>query len=222
MNNLQGQPPYSGQSQPQRNTKLWIILGSIIGVLVLAMGGCLACGALVGLSVLNEEGTTAEGGRRSTNSRSGEKSQRGGGLAASSWKGTLNCDDGDDVPVVMKFADSGNPLYDYQSSSGLREVELTSPGQSFRFVPAGGGVTSIVLDSFSVSSDRITYTMNISHERSGGTLIQSHSVITSEMELSDNTLDVQNTISSNSTASQPGIVVPSESATVCRGKLNRE
>ena len=200
MTNYQKQPspPENVQRQAESNKKLWIVLGSIIGMCVILMGGCVACGALFGLSKLSK------------------------GALAGTWNGTLNCDDGNDQPLIFKFADTGNPLYDYQTSSGLKEAELTSPGQSLRFVPPGGGVTNIVLDSISVSSDRMSHTMSVSRERSGGgTLIQSRSSITTEAALSGSMLEVETTIRSSSAASQPGYVIPDQAATVCRGQLSK-
>jgi hypothetical protein len=203
------------QRQAKSNKKLWIILSSVIGVLVIIMGGCVACGALIVVSRLSDDRHTASDSRPSERAGSGA-------LAATSWNGTLNCDDGDNLPVVFKFADTGNPLYDYQTKSGLKEVELTAPGQSFRFVPPEGGVTNIFLNSISVTSDRMSHTMSVSRERSaGGTLIQSRSSITTEAFLSGSMLEVETTIRSNSAASQPGYVIPNESVTVCRGELSR-
>lgn len=197
------------------HTKLWIVLGSIIGVLVIVMGGCVACGALIGFSALNDGDDSGRHGKNVGKNGAGA-------LATTSWKGTLSCDDGDNLPVVIKFAGSGNPLYDYQTSSGLKELELTSPGQTLRFVPPGGGVTNIVLDSISVSAERMRYVMSVSQERSGGgTLIQSRAQITTEAVISGSTLQVETTIRSNSTASQPGFVIPGQSTTVCRGSLTR-
>lgn len=195
------------------NARLWIILGSITGVLVILVGGCLACGALIVLTALNEE-------RRSTSPTKNAGRQEGGTLSSTSWNGTLNCDDGDNLPVVIKFAANGNPLYDYQTSTGLKEVEFISSGQTLRFVPPGGGVTNIVLDSIAMSSNRMSYSMTISRERSGGgTLIQSRAEISTEAVVSDSTLDLKTTIRSRSAASQPGYVIPDESVTVCRGSL---
>jgi hypothetical protein len=204
------------QPPPQTTKKLWIILGSVIGLLVIVMGGCVACGALIGLSRLDKEDRTPSSSR---SDGSGES----GALAATDWTGTLNCDDGNARPVIFKFADTGNPLYDYQTSSGLKEAELTSPGQSLRFVPPGGGVTNIVLDSLSVSSDRMSHTTSVSHERSaGGTMIQSRANITTEAALSGSMLEVQQTIRSSSAASQPGYLIPDESVKLCRGKLSKQ
>ena len=195
------------------NVRLWIILGSITGGMVILMGGFLACGALIGLAVLNEES-------QSTSPATNTGSQTEGTLSSTRWKGTLNCDDGDNLPVVIKFAASGNPLYDYQTSAGLKEVEFISSGQTLRFVPPGGGVTNIVLDSIDMSSSRVSYSMTVSRERSGGgTLIQSRTQITTEAVVSDSTLDLQTTIRSRSAASQPGYVIPDESVTICRGSL---
>ncbi|HLN97076.1 MAG TPA: hypothetical protein VK208_01200 [Pyrinomonadaceae bacterium] len=146
-----------------------------------------------------------------------------GSLAGTTWKGSFKCNDGDEIQANYRFADSGNPIYDYQTSGGAREVELTSPGQTLRFVPPGGGVRNITLDDISVSPDHISHTMTISEERtSGGTLDQSHATISSEATLSDGGLDVEFTVRSQNTVSQPGIMVPGdESVVVCKGRLRR-
>ncbi len=168
MNNFPQQPiaPQSGGIKKQ-----WIILGSVIGVLVIVMGGCVACGALVGLSSLSDQNVASNDGEDPDNPRKSSGGNRGassGTLAGTTWTGTSNCDDGDKIEMVMKFADSGNPIYEYQTKSGLRSVELTEAGQSFRFVPPGGGVNSITLDSLDVSSERVSHVMSFSSERTSG------------------------------------------------------
>jgi hypothetical protein len=144
-------------------------------------------------------------------------------LAGTTWKGSFKCDDGNDIQANYRFAESGNPIYEYQTSGGAREVELESPGQTLRFVPPGGGVRNIVLEDISVSPERISHTMSISEERtSGGTLDQSRATITSEAVLSGDELEVEFAIRSQNTVSQPGIMVPGdESTVVCKGKLRR-
>jgi hypothetical protein len=227
MQNYLGQPLSRSKVPPSSssNKKAWIILGSIIGVLVIVMGGCVACGALIGLSRLDKEGGTTSGSRSSGSGERGSKSdgsEADGALAGTNWNGTLNCDDGNDRSVIFKFADTGNPIYEYRTGSGLQAVELTSPRQTLRFVPSGGGVRTIVMDSLSVSSDRVSHTMSISDERSAGdTMLQSRASITTDAALSDSMLDVQQTIRSSSVASQPGYLIPDESVTVCRGKLDK-
>ncbi len=72
----QQQPsPQNYITQPKGNRKLWIILGSVIGVLLLSMGGCVACVTLIGLSAFhsdeqNDGTTNAPGGAPRTNTAS--------------------------------------------------------------------------------------------------------------------------------------------------------
>jgi hypothetical protein len=222
MNNFPQQPVPA-----QSNKKLWIILGSVIGVLVIVMGGCVACGALIGLSRLSNENVASSDSDRDDDGSgrgSNKRKTAAGTLSGTSWAGTLNCDHGDDIQVVFKFAESGNPIYDYRNKSGLQEVEITSPGQSLRFVPPEGGVTSITFDELEVSADRVSHTMSVSKERtSGGTLVQSQARIVTEAVLSGSELSVENNIRSQSTTSQPGIMLPGdEEVIVCRGNLKQE
>ena len=178
----------------------------------------------VGLSCNLGSQTGDSGDRQSSDGSSPRSRDSGGGeLAGSTWKGTFKCDDGDEIQANYRFADSGNPIYEYQTKSGAREVELTEPGQIIRFVPPGGGVTSIVLDSITVSPESMNHTMTISYEGvSGETLDQSSSTIHSEAVLSGSELEVEFTIRSQGVLSQPGIVVPGDASTVtCKGKLRR-
>ena len=222
MNNFPQQPL---PQQANGIKKQWIILGVVIGVLVLVMGGCVACGALIGLSSLNnansEPGDPDNPGRSSRRDSNGANS---GSLSGTTWTGTSTCDDGDNMQMVLKFAESGNPLYEYQTKSGQRSVELTEVGQLIRFVPPGGGVTSITVDSLDVASDRVSHNMSVSTERTyGGTLTQSRARIGTETAITDGDLQVETTIRSQSVTSQPGIMVPGdEQVVICRGKLKQE
>jgi hypothetical protein len=220
MDNFPQQPP---PAESGGIKKQWIILGAVIGVLVIVLGGCVACGALIGLSSLSnsnvaETNTADPDSPRRSSGRSGSSS---GALAGTTWTGTSNCDDGDNLEMIFKFADSGNPIYEYQTKSGLRSVELSEAGQLIRFVPPGGGVTSITVDSLDVSTDRASHVMSFATESSGGeTLTQSRSRVGTETAIRDELLEVETTIRSQSVTSQPGIMVPGdEHIVVCRGKL---
>lgn len=181
--------------------------------LLLCMAVTLSCN-------LSDRGANRDGGSgESGSSRSSDE----GSLAEASWSGTVRCDDGDEMEAKYRIAASGNPIYEYQSKSGPREVELTEPGQMIRFVPPGGGVTTAVVDSISATPERISYSMSISDESSGGgTLSQSRATMQSEATPAGSDLEVEFTIRSQNVLSQPGIVVPGdESAVVCRGKLRK-
>lgn len=156
----------------------------------------------------------------SSPSRSGSDA---GDASSGSWKGTVSCDDGNNLEASYKIAESGNPVYEYQSKSGPREVELSERGQMVRFVPPGGGVTTVVVDSISASPQRITYSLSISDESSGGgTLSQSRATMESTATIDGSDLEVEFTVRGQNVLSQPGIVVPgNESVVVCRGKLSK-
>jgi len=220
---------FPNQPAPTQSTgikKQWIILGSVIGVLVIVMGGCVACGALIGLSSFtNSNVASTDADDPDDSRRSAERSRSGSGsLAGTTWTGTSKCDDGESLQMVFKFAESGNPIYEYQTKGGLRSTELTEAGQSFRFLASGGGVTTVTVDSLDVSSDRVSHTMSFSTESSSGeTLTQSRSRIGTETTIADGELQVETTIRSQSVSSQPGIVAPGdEQVIVCKGKLKAQ
>jgi len=183
--------------------------------LAFCIGVTLAC------NLAGKSGREHRSGNSGPSSRASD--EKAGELAGTTWKGSFKCDDGDEIQANYRFAESGNPIYEYQSSAGAREVELESPGQTLRFVPPGGGARNIVLDDISITTDRVSHTMSISEERtSGGTLDQSRSTISSEAVLSDGELEVEIAIRSQNTVSQPGIVVPGDAAVVtCKGRLRR-
>ena len=183
--------------------------------LAFCIGVTLAC------NLAGKSGREHRSGNSGPSSRASD--EKVGELAGTTWKGSFKCDDGAEIQANYRFAESGNPIYEYQSSAGAREVELESPGQTLRFVPPGGGVRNIVLNDISITTDRVSHTMSISEERtSGGTLDQSRSTISSEAVLSDGELEVEIAIRSQNTVSQPGIVVPGDEAVVtCKGRLRR-
>ena len=179
---------------------------------------CVAIGFSCNLS---DRGSGNEG--NSDNSGSSRFDSGTSDSGEGSWSGTVSCDNGNTMDASYKIASSGNPVYEYQSKSGPREVELTEPGQVVRFVPPGGGVTTVTVESISTSPERISYSLNVSEESSGGgTLSQSRATMESDATIDGSNLDVEFTIRSQNVLSHPGIVVPGdESRVVCRGKLRK-
>lgn len=214
-------------AQPGRSRKLWIILGVILAVTLIPMGGCVACVALLSLSS-HTDGNYGASGPRPGSSGGGGGILSGlgsGGALSGTWSGTLDCDDGDSADATVMVSDEGNPIYLYQAKGGPREVEVTSVGQTIRFVPPNGGVYTAVVDSLSVSKDGFSFSTRTSIERAGGgTLTQGGGRVSYKAALSGSVLDVEVVSSSSVTLSQPGIVVPGGdgTTTVCRGKLQKE
>ena len=230
------QQPYppGPPAQPKSNRKLWIILGVVLGVILISMGGCVACASLLGISALyegdqNSNTLSRGGGSGRGNSGSSSPGSGGGstgtatGLAGGVWSGDLSCDDGDTLPVVIKVSDEGNPVYSYRTRGGDREEEITSVGQTFRFVPPEGGVFTAVVDSLSVSAERFSYSTKTSSERSGRTMTQGGGRTSVAAALSGEDLEVEVGISSSSSATQPGVIIRGdESTAVCRGRIQKQ
>lgn len=232
-------PPYPSNKLPtpqKSNKKLWIIFGSIAGAMIVMMGGCAGKSegdyARTSTNSSSPSMNVANSAAPSTNmsqtssmnasSRTDASAMGAGGLIGT-WSGTLECSNGQSIQAVYKVAASGNPIYQYQTKDGQREVEFTSSGQTVRFLPPGGGVATVTVNSLSASSDRISYTLDISEERtSQDTLDQNKGSIAANAKLSGTELEVEMTISSTSVVSQPGMVVPgNESRGVCRGRFRK-
>ena len=214
--------PQAPAMQPGRSRKSWIILGVILVATFILMGGCVTCVTLLSLSSHTDGDYSASGPRAGGG---GGTLGGAGGALSGSWSGTLDCDDGESAEATVKVSDEGNPLYLYQTKGGPREVEVTSVGQTIRFVPPGGGVYTAVVDSLSVTGDGFSFSTRTSTERAGGgTLTQGRGWVSYKATLSGGVVDFEVVSSSSVTLSQPGIVVPGGegTTTVCRGKLQKE
>jgi hypothetical protein len=163
----------------------------------------------------------------SAGTTSGDHSAGGSTALVGTWTGELNADNGEKLPCTLRIAESGYPIYDYQTKSGARAVELTAQGQTVQFVPPEGGVATVTVEELSVSGDRIRFTTAVSVERtssfgSSSILDQSRARVTFEIIQNGSELDVEMTADSQSVASQPGLMVPGEAQTVrCRGALRK-
>lgn len=144
------------------------------------------------------------------------------GDISGTWSGELKSGE-DTLPVTIKFAANGNPVYSYQAKSGEREVELIEPGQGWRFLAPEGGVTSMSVESLSVAPDRVSYVLSIAHERTSGAILdQTFSKLGADFSLAGALLQTVFAISSNTTASQPGFMIPGETQEIVyQGALKR-
>lgn len=82
------------------------------------------------------------------------------------WRGTL-VSDSETGEVEVVFSAAGYPVYTYTNNSGVtREVELTQAGQAVEFVPQGGGVQRIVVESIDKQPTRVVLSLTGSFEKS--------------------------------------------------------
>jgi hypothetical protein len=187
-----------------------------VAVLTVAMVGCTL-------------GCDSEGTPRSGRSSGGWNGASGGGSIslAGTWTGNLVADNGEQLPCSLRITESGYPVYEYQTKSGAREVELTTEGQTVRFVPPEGGVATVTVEELTRSDDRIRFTTAVSVEKTGSfgsssILDQSRARVTFEIIQNGSELDVEMTAESQSVTSQPGPMIPGDAQTVvCRGALRK-
>lgn len=86
---------------------------------------------------------------------------RAAGLTGT-WRGTL---DGQVGEFTTAFSEDGYVLFEYTNNQGLvRTVELTAPGQ-IQFVPPGGGVTTVAVNSVVKRPAGVAYVLHIGFER---------------------------------------------------------
>ena len=83
------------------------------------------------------------------------------------WRGTVTAD-GQTAEVTATFSENDYVLYTYASDSGLvRTVELSGPGQ-IQWVPLGGGVMTLAVDSVVKRPGGIAYVLHTGFERTTG------------------------------------------------------
>jgi len=110
---------------------------------------------------------------------------------AGTWSGSLKAGN-QSVPTTSRFSDVGRPIYDYATRSGARSVELTRKGQSFRFVPPGGGVATVTVLDVAVTPAGFRYQLRSSFQRAGGALLdQNTTIIAVEGKLAGGQLAVE-------------------------------
>lgn len=145
-------------------------------------------------------------------------------LAGTTWTGTYSCDDGSDPQGTLSFAASGNPSFQVATSSGLRNLELSATGQRFQYVPAGGGVETVVVEAIAIEPTHVAFTVSTSFERTrNGILDQGTTMLTTDAVLAAGVLEVAVKTQSQNTASRSDMMVQGgEAVMVCRATFTRQ
>ena len=100
------------------------------------------------------------------------------------WQGVLtSAGQSGDVEVI--FSQAGLPVYTYTNNHGVtRQVELTRSGQKIEYVPQGGGVQTVVLESIEQKPSTVILSLSGSFERAkNGYLDQRQEMTTIEYRL---------------------------------------
>jgi hypothetical protein len=83
------------------------------------------------------------------------------------WQGTIAAD-GQAVEFRQTFSDNGYVLFDYTNNRGLvQTVELSAPGQ-VQWVPPGGGVSTVAVESIAKRPGGVSYVLHSAFERTSG------------------------------------------------------
>lgn len=111
---------------------------------------------------------------------------------AGTWSGTLTNGDKSESFQLM-FSPAGHYVVTYTNNNGkTNQIELTTAGQKIQFVPPGGGVAAITLESISPNAQGISLLISYSFEKaSGGYLDQRYGSEAIECQLTTNGLAVQ-------------------------------
>jgi hypothetical protein len=100
------------------------------------------------------------------------------------WRGVLTSA-GQSGEVEVIFSQAGHPIYSYTNNQGVtRQVELISSGQKIEYVPPGGGVQTVVVESIQKEPRSVMLSLAGSFERAkSGYLDQRQETTTIEYRL---------------------------------------
>jgi hypothetical protein len=139
------------------------------------------------------------------------------------WTGTLRQAASDDeLGCDLRVAESGRPLWAYQDAGGFQQRELAAVGQRFQYVPPGGGVVTVTVQSVTGSPVETGYVVDYSFEgTSNGYLTQKYQRIVLAGRLRGAQLDVTYAEAGTSAFGDKTGLAATRGATEYRGVLSK-
>jgi hypothetical protein len=158
-----------------------------------------------------------------------DRPQRPAAAAGSStisghWSGTLRRAGSDDaIGCDLHVAAGGRPVWAFHDTSGFHEQELLREGQRFQYVPPGGGVATVTVQSVTGSAAETGYVVDYSFEgSSNGYLTQKYQRLALAGRLRDSQLDVTYSESGMSSFGDKTGLAATEGIAEYRGALTRQ
>ena len=123
----------------------------------------------------------------------------------------------------LHVAPSGRPVWAYHDTSGRHEKELTHEGQRVQYVPPGGGVATVTVQSVTGSATETGYVVDYSFEgSSNGYLTQKYQRLVLTGRLHGSQLDVSYSEAGISSFGDKTGLAATEGATEYRGALTKQ
>jgi hypothetical protein len=93
---------------------------------------------------------------------------------ATQWQGVVVAEDdpSDSTEIVVVLSAAYRPILEIEARSGTREEEVEFVGQTFQFVPPGGGVRTMRVEALEASRDRVHIEISSRFERASSGILQ--------------------------------------------------
>lgn len=140
------------------------------------------------------------------------------------WSGTLrHLASESTIGCDLNVAPSGRPIWAFHDTSGFRERELTHEGQRLQYVPPGGGVATVTVQSVTGSATETGYVVDYSFEgSSNGYLTQKYQRLVLTGRLRGAQLEVSYSEAGVSSFGDKTGLAATEGATEYRGALTKK
>jgi hypothetical protein len=139
------------------------------------------------------------------------------------WSGVLRHPGGSELSCELLVAASGRPVWAFRDTNGFHQRELTEIGQRVQYVPPGGGVATVTVQSVTGSPIETGYVVDYSFEgSSNGYLTQKYQRIVLTGRLRGSQLDVTYAEAGTSAFGDKTGLAATEGATEHRGLLSKQ